>query len=72
MYSALTPFLLSMNWVIYTYANPILFHEQVQSLGLDMQKDTGFNEKLVTYLYALEVRACVLTGSELAWLNGRA
>jgi hypothetical protein len=31
-----------------------------------MQKDTGFNEKLVTYLYALEVRACVLTGSELA------
>lgn len=37
-----------------------------------MQKDTGFNEKLVTYLYALEVRACVPTGSELAWLNGRA
>ena len=37
----------------------IRFHVQVQSLGLDMQKDTGFNEKLVTYLYALEVRACM-------------
>lgn len=32
------------------------FREQVQSLGLDMQKDTGFNEKLITYLYALEVQ----------------
>jgi hypothetical protein len=29
---------------------------QVQSLGLDMQKDTGFNERLVAYLYSLEVQ----------------
>jgi hypothetical protein len=28
----------------------------VQSLGLDLQKDAGFNEKLVTYLYAMEVQ----------------
>ena len=34
-----------------------------------MQKDTGFNEKLVTYLYALEVRACMRTWrvSEVNW-----
>jgi len=37
---------------------------QVQSLGLDMQKDTGFNERLVTYLYALEVQALVEQGAE--------
>jgi hypothetical protein len=31
----------------------------VQSLGLDMQKDTGFNEKFVSYLYSLEVQYLV-------------
>ena len=29
-----------------------------------MQKDTGFNEKLVTYLYALEVQQLVESGEE--------
>ena len=29
-----------------------------------MQKDTGFNEKLVTYLYALEVQQLVESGDE--------
>jgi hypothetical protein len=37
---------------------------QVQSLGLEMQKDTGFSEKLVTYLYALEVQLLVESGLE--------
>lgn len=40
------------------------FRNQVQSLGLDMQKDTGFNPKLVTYLYALEVQQFVKDGEE--------
>lgn len=35
------------------------FRSQVQSLGLDMRKDTGFNDKLVAYLYALEVQYIV-------------
>ena len=29
-----------------------------------MQRDTGFNEKLVTYLYALEVQQLVESGQE--------
>ena len=29
---------------------------QVQSLGLDLQKDTGFNERFVAYLFSLEVQ----------------
>lgn len=37
---------------------------QVQSLGLEMQKDTGFNERLVTYLYALEVQSMIERGEE--------
>lgn len=31
----------------------------MQSLGLDIQKDTGFNEKLVAYMYSLEVQYLV-------------
>ena len=37
---------------------------QVQSLGYDMQKDAGFNDKLITYLYALEVQSLVEGGLE--------
>ena len=37
---------------------------QVQSLGLDIQKDTGFNERLITYLYALEVQYMIENGQE--------
>lgn len=33
-------------------------------MGLDIQKDTGFNERLVTYLYALEVQDLVENGLE--------
>jgi len=40
------------------------FREQVQSLSLDMKKDTGFNDRLVTYLYALEVQYMVDNGME--------
>jgi len=40
------------------------FREQVQSLGLDIQKDTGFNERLITYLYALEVQYMIENGQE--------
>lgn len=40
------------------------FRMQVQSLGLDFRKDTGFNDKLVTYLYALEVQSLVESGRE--------
>ena len=35
------------------------FRGQVQSLGMDLQKDTAFNEKVVTLLYALEVQWAV-------------
>lgn len=35
------------------------FRSQMQSLGLDMRKDTGFNDKLISYLYALEVQFIV-------------
>jgi len=40
------------------------FRSQVQSLGFNMQKETGFNERLVTYLYALEVQYLVENGME--------
>lgn len=42
----------------------IRFRSQVQSLGFNMQKETGFNERLVTYLYALEVQYLVENGME--------
>lgn len=37
---------------------------KAQSLGLELQKDAGFNDKLVTYLYALEVQYLVENGLE--------
>ena len=38
--------------------------QQIQSLGLDIQKDAGFNERLVTYMYALEVQSMIENGEE--------
>ena len=32
---------------------------QVQSLGLELQKDTGFNERFVAYLFSLEVQYAI-------------
>ena len=36
----------------------------MQSLGLNLQKDVGFNDKLVTYMYALEVQYLIENGLE--------
>ena len=38
--------------------------KQIQSLSLDVQKDAGFNQKMVTFLYALEVQDSVASGDE--------
>lgn len=40
------------------------FRTQVQSLGFNLQKDVGFNDKLVAYLYALEVQYLIENGME--------
>jgi len=40
------------------------FREQVQSVGLNLKTDVGFSEKLVTYLFALEVQYLVENGRE--------
>lgn len=37
---------------------------QVISMGLEIKKDAGFNDKLVTFLYALEVQYMVENGLE--------
>ena len=49
---------LTLAYTLYSYTLstylPLIL--QVTGLGLDLRKDTGFNDKLVTYLYALEVQ----------------
>jgi len=55
----------SENGMAFTPEIAKTFREQVQSLGLDMQKDTGFNERLITYLYALEVQYLIENGQEI-------
>jgi len=42
----------------------VRLRQQVQSLGLEMQKDTGFSTTILTYLYALEVQVMVDNGLE--------
>lgn len=38
------------------------FRNQVTSLGLDVQKDTGCNAQVVTYMYALEIQEMIESG----------
>ena len=49
---------------LFTAVNAKRLRTQVQSLGLDMKKDTGFNDKVISYLYTLEVQACIEAGEE--------
>ena len=37
---------------------------QIASLGLNLQKDAGFNPKMISYLYTLEVQASIEEGLE--------
>eukprot|EP01041_Mallomonas_annulata_P007394 gene7394-15092_t len=40
------------------------FRRQVQSLGLSMKNDAGFNEKLLAYLFSVEVQYLIENGME--------
>ena len=47
-----------------TAADAKRLRSQIASLGLDIQKDAGFNPKLVSYMYTLEVQDMIENGQE--------